>query len=371
MANNVSLTIVQLLPALEVGGVERGTVELAAELVRHGHRSIVVSRPGRLLPGLLGEGSEHIAWPIGDKSLATLRCIYSLRRLLTDQGVDIVHARSRLPAWIAYLAWRGLPPATRPSFVTTVHGPYTVNPYSAVMVRGESVIAISEHIRGYILGNYPQAAERISLIHRGVAAERYPYGYRPPKDWLQQWYRDYPHTESRYLITLPARITRWKGQLDFVEVVRRLHAAHIPVHGLIAGAAEPRRAKFLTQLEQRIDRAGLNERISLLGQRDDMREILSLSDVVLSLANEPEAFGRTSLEALRLGRPVVGYDHGGTQEMLREVFPNGAVPPGDIDAVVQKIREFYQYPPIVPDNTAFPLQRMLDQTIALYEALRA
>ena len=365
----MSLTIVQLLPALEVGGVEQGTVELAAELVRQGHRSIVVSRPGRMLPALLGAGSEHLAWPVGDKRLGTLRYVRTLRRLLIDARVDVLHARSRLPGWIAYWAWRGLPRARRPSFVTTVHGPYTVNPYSAVMMRGERVIAISDYIRDYIRDNYPQAADRVELIHRGVAAERYPYGYRPPKEWLQQWYRDFPQTEDRYLVTLPARITRWKGQAEFIDVLRRLSAADIPVHGLLAGAAEPRQAKFLAELEQRIDAHGLNARVSLLGQRADLREVLALSDVVLSLANEPEAFGRTTLEALRMGRPVVGYDHGGTHEVLGEMFPAGACPPGDTDTVVQKVQEFYRYPPNVPAIEAFPLQRMLDQTIALYQAL--
>ena len=273
----MSLTIVQVLPALEVGGVEQGTVELAAELVRQGHRSIVVSRPGRMLPALLGAGSEHLAWPVGDKRLGTLRYVRTLRRLLIDARVDVLHARSRLPGWIAYWAWRGLPRARRPSFVTTVHGPYTVNPYSAVMMRGERVIAISDYIRDYIRDNYPHAADRVELIHRGVAAERYPYGYRPPKEWLQQWYRDFPQTEDRYLVTLPARITRWKGQAEFIDVLRRLSAADIPVHGLLAGAAEPRQAKFLAELEQRIDAHGLNARVSLLGQRADLREVLALS----------------------------------------------------------------------------------------------
>src|SRR3990172_8309015 len=122
----------QLVPAMEVGGVERGTLDVADGLVRRGHRSIVVSAGGRLVPFLVGGGSEHVQWPIGAKTPLTLRWTGRLRRLLRENRVDILHARSRLPAWIAYLAWRGMQPERRPGFVTTVHGYYSVNPYSAV-----------------------------------------------------------------------------------------------------------------------------------------------------------------------------------------------------------------------------------------------
>ena len=131
-----ALTVVQVLPALEGGGVERGTLEVARELVRHGHGSLVISAGGRMVAELEREGSEHITWTIGAKSLLTLRYVSKLRDLLVERRVDILHARSRLPAWIAWLAWRGMDPATRPHFVTTVHGLYSVNRYSAVMRRG-------------------------------------------------------------------------------------------------------------------------------------------------------------------------------------------------------------------------------------------
>jgi len=143
--------VCQLLPALNGGGVEQGTLEVAAALVREGHRSLVISADGRLLPELLASGSEHITWPIGCKSPLTLRFIPRLRRLLATEGVDVLHARSRLPAWIAWLAWRRMDLATRPHFITTVHGLYSVNAYSAVMTKGERVIAVSGHARDYVL----------------------------------------------------------------------------------------------------------------------------------------------------------------------------------------------------------------------------
>src|SRR4030042_6127656 len=137
MAEENKLTLLQLLPALESGGVERGTLEVAQTLVEHGHRALVMSAGGRQVASRVASGAEHFAWPIGEKSFKTLLLVGKLRKFLLEQKVDIIHARSRVPAWIAWLAWRGMNPAPRPRFVTTVHGPYSVSAYSAVVARVE------------------------------------------------------------------------------------------------------------------------------------------------------------------------------------------------------------------------------------------
>src|SRR5690606_40675569 len=145
------LTVLQLLPALESGRVERSRLEIAAALVAAGHRALVASAGGRLLPALRAAGAEHLELDLGRKSLATLRLVRPLRRLLQEQGVDIVHARSRLPAWIAWRALGGLPAQKRPRFVTTVHGLNSPSRYSQVMVRGERVVCVSATVREYVL----------------------------------------------------------------------------------------------------------------------------------------------------------------------------------------------------------------------------
>ena len=132
----MALTVMQLLPALEVGGVERGTLEIARALVNRGHRALVVSAGGPMVEELRSLGALHIERPIGRKSLRVLGCIRGLRDVIAQQGVDIVHARSRLPAWIGYRAVSGLPPDRRPRWITTVHGPYSVNAYSRIMASG-------------------------------------------------------------------------------------------------------------------------------------------------------------------------------------------------------------------------------------------
>ena len=368
----MSLTVLQVLPALDAGGVEKGTVEVAAELARRGHTPLVMSAGGRLQARLEALDIEHIAWPVGRKRLSTLRYIPALRRLFRERAIDIVHVRSRLPAWMVWLAWRGLDPASRPRLVTTVHGPYSVSRYSAIMTRAERVIAISTPIRAYILNHYPGTdPDRIRLIHRGVDPADYPHGYRPDAGWLAAWQRDWPETRGRYLITLPARITRWKGQMDFVELLDALIKAGEDVHGLICGGAEPRRVEFLHELEAEIARRDLRGRISLTGHRTDLREILAISDLSLSLAREPEAFGRTTLEALRLGTPVIGYDHGGTREILTEMLPAGLVPLDDPEALVGRVREFMRRPPAVSQSEHFTLEEMLDKTLAVYQELGA
>ncbi|MGD9600180.1 MAG: glycosyltransferase family 4 protein [Gammaproteobacteria bacterium] len=366
------LTVMQLLPDLEVGGVEQGTLEIAEALVAAGHRAIVVSAGGRLVPALERVGATHLELPIGRKRPTTLRLAPVLRAAMRAERVDVVHARSRLPAWIGRLAWRGLPAAERPHWVTTVHGPYTVNRYSRIMVSGERVIAISAFIRDYILASYPDVpAARIALVPRGIDPHRYPWGYRPDPAWLAAWQSEHPRLAGRRVLCLPARLTRWKGQLDFIEMTARLIAAGQPVHGLIVGGPHPRKREYEAELHARVQALGLAGHVTFLGQRSDLREILAVTDCVYSLTREPEAFGRTTVEALGLGRPVIGYDHGGTGEILREVFPAGRVPTGDIAAAAQRTVELLAACPEVPRTQPFTLARMQTGTLAVYAALAA
>ena len=370
MPNNRPLTVLQLLPALHAGGVERGTLEIARYLVQNGHRSLVMSAGGRMESQLISEGSTHFNWDIGKKSLLTLRLVPRLRRLLIEQKVDILHLRSRMPAWIGYLAWRSMDPATRPKLVTTVHGAYTVNVYSAVMTKGERVIAVSNTIRNYILTNYPQVnPEIIRLIYRGVDPQEFPRGYQPDNAWLQKWRKDYPQLIGKTVITLPGRITRWKGQLDFIQLMARLKYAGLNVHGLIVGEADPKKQAFLQELKTQIRTLNLDMDISLIGHRTDLKEVMAVSDLVLSLSQDPEAFGRTTPEALTLGIPVVGYNHGGVGEVLQALFPEGLVPLCDLDMLQQTVQRCLSHPYSIAENQTFTLVNMQSSTLAVYREL--
>ena len=366
----VRLSVAQLLPALHGGGVERGTLEIAQELARQGHRSIVISAGGRLVPELLKAGGEHLAWPLGVKSPLTLRWVWPLRRWLAEQRIDILHARSRFPAWIAWLAWRGMQPAARPRWVTTVHGLYSVSRYSAIMTSGERVIAVSETMRDYLQRGYPELpAERIRLIPRGVDPLEFPYGYQPSSTWLAEWRQQYPQLRDVPVLTLPGRLSRLKGHEDFIELIARLRAQGQPVFGLIVGGVEPRRQRYAEQLRRWIEEKGLSEVVLFTGHHADMREIYAVSTVVLSLSMKPESFGRTVLEALSLGVPVIGYDHGGVGEILRRLYPAGLTPLGDVEQLTERVQTLLTAAPPVSAESAFPRQRMLDNTLALYAEL--
>jgi len=362
--------VCQLLPALNGGGVEQGTLEVATALVEAGHRSLVISAGGRLLPALQEAGSQHFSWPIGRKSPFTLRLVLRLRRLLMTEGVDILHARSRLPAWIAWLAWRGMDKATRPRFVTTVHGLYSVNTYSAVMTRGERVVAVSGTAREYALQHYPALnPDRVVVIPRGVDVADYQPNYRPDNAWLATWRQQYPALEKRFVITLPGRVSRRKGVLHLVRIIAALQAQGIAAHGLVVGELPAHKHKLTKELQSAIAAAGLAGCITLTGFRKDVREIMAVSDVVLSLSLQPEAFGRTVNEALALGVPVAGYAHGGVGEQLVQHFPAGLVPPGDATVMVQILAGWFAAPPSMQDVQVYALQDMLDSILTLYDGM--
>ena len=366
----MALTVMQLLPALDVGGVERGTLEIAAALVAKQHRAIVVSDGGRLVEELKSLGATHIECPIGKKSLRTIACIRRLRKIIEHEGVDILHARSRLPAWIGYRALAGIPEQRRPHWVTTVHGPYTVNAYSRIMVSGERVVTISEFIGDYVRRNYPSVPTAlIRVIPRGIDDTRYRPDYTPDPAWHKRWTAQHPELNGKRLLVLPGRLTRWKGQEEFIALLDALNTRGIPIHGLVAGGATGSSSKFEAELKSLAARRGIEEKITFLGRSDDLREILHIADIAYSLTLEPEAFGRTTIEALSLGTPVIGYDHGGTGEILRQVFPQGLVAFRDISAAVETTCAFLAAPVAVPTQHPFSLARMQADTIKIYEEL--
>ena len=391
MARN-RLTVVQLLPALNAGGVERGTLEIASALVAAGHRSVVVSTGGRLVEELQAVGSEHITLPVAAKRPGTLLGVSRLRRLFEALDADIVHARSRVPAWLTFLAWRRMPKDTRPKFVTTVHGFYSVNWYSAVMTKGERVIAVSDSIRTYIAENYTVDIAKVITVYRGIDREAYPYGYEPSAAWLDHWQQGMPsrrrldisqpnagagntrQTKSQVaspgkdvpLIVLPGRLTRLKGHETFINLMAELSRRGVVVQGLIVGGEDAKRLPYARSLYERAEALP----VTFTGHRQDLREIMTQAQVVLSLSTQAESFGRTVLEALSIGRPVIGFDHGGVGEILGKLYPEGrldvASTPGTL---ADKVERFLVQPPPVLTHTEFALRTMQSRTLALYEEL--
>ncbi|CAH2604790.1 Glycosyltransferase family 4 protein [Rhodovastum atsumiense] len=324
--------VLQVVPSLESGGVERGTVEIADAIVRAGGISLVASAGGRLVPLLIRAGARHIDMPLATRNpWAIWRNAGRLARLIRAVGVDIVHARSRAPAWSAWLAAR----RTGAHFITTYHAPYGEKPaikrrYNAVMARGERVIAISHYVARLVAARHGVDPARIRVIPRGVdpavfdpaavkgeRIARLALSWRLPDD-------------GSPVILLPGRLTRWKGQEVLIAALARMR--HHNAVAVMVGGDQGRR-QYTAGLLQLADSLGVSERVRLVGHADDMAAALMLGDVVVSASTEPEGFGRVVIEAQAMARLVVASDHGGAAETVEEGVSGWRVPPGDAEAL--------------------------------------
>jgi len=365
------LTVVQLLPALDAGGVEKSTIEIAGALVAAGHRAIVVSAGGRLLPVLQAAGAEHLALDIGRKSLLTLRHVPALRRLLRQVDADIVHARSRLPAWLARLALRGRPAGARPHLVTTVHGLNSPSRYSAVMASGERVICVSQTVHDYVLAHYPRTdPARLQVIARGIDPARFPRHAWPDAGARAAVAARHPALAGQGpLLLLPGRGTRLKGHADALALLARLRDAGSDARLWLPGARQAGRERYIEELERQAVRLGVAQAVAFTEPTAAIVEAYAASDLVLQLSRKPEAFGRTVIEALAVGRPVLGWRHGGVGELLDALQPAGAVAPFDADALAATATTLLRHPPALPPAIPHTLQAMQQATLALYDQL--
>ncbi len=324
------LTVLQIVPSMDQGGVERGVLEITEAIVRAGGRALVASAGGQLLPRVTRAGGEVIAMNVASKNPVNLwQNARLLARLIRDLGVDIVHARSRAPAWSAYWAAR----RTATPFVTTWHGVYRENlpfkrRYNAVMARGRPVIAVSDYVRRLVIQRHGVAPEDVVTIPRGadtaVFAEEAVGNERTVK-LAEQWgLLDDP----RPVIMLPGRLTCRKGAEDLIEAARSLRARRGgDFLVLLVGEGE---ARFEAALQRRIERLGLGASVHLVGGCADMPAALKLASVVVAPSREPEAFGRAIVEAQAMGRPVIAADHGGARETVSHGDSGWLYPPGDV-----------------------------------------
>jgi glycosyltransferase involved in cell wall biosynthesis len=364
------LTVVQLLPALESGGVERSTIEIADALVRAGHRALVVSAGGRLLPELLATGALHVTLDIGRKSPLALRHVGGLRRLFAQEQADIVHARSRMPAWLARLALRGSG-AARPRFVTTVHGLNSPSRYSAVMASGERVVCVSATVRDFVLRNYPHVdPARLRVIPRGIDPARFPRAPLPDHDARAEVVGLHPRLGGAGpLLLLPGRGTRLKGHADALRLLAALRGNGSDARLWLAGALDPQRAAYVAELEALATRLGIADALAITSPTAAIARAYAASDLVLQLSHKPEAFGRTVLEALAVGRPVLGWGHGGVGELLAQWWPRGSVVPFDEQALASTARACLAQAEAPEVRMPDTLRTMQEATLSLYDEL--
>lgn len=329
--------VLQVLPALETGGVERGTLDIAAAIVRAGGTALVASAGGAMVHALQRTGATHIELPLASKNPITLRRNATrLATVIETQGVDLVHARSRAPAWSALWAAR----RTGRPFVTTFHAPYALNLpfkklYNSVMARGARVICISDFIRQHVQRTYGIDAARLRLVHRGVDLEVFDPARVSPERVIQLAQR-WRLPDGLPVILLPGRLTRWKGQVDLLRAAAKLTDQDFL---LVLVGDDQGRTAYREELESLIRRLKLEAKAMIAGPCNDMAAAYMLSDVVVSASTDPEGFGRVVGEAQAMGRPVVASNHGGAPEQLLINETGLVYPPGDLDALAEALRE--------------------------------
>lgn len=340
--------MLQLVPALEGGGVERGTVEIAAAIARAGGRALVASAGGRMEAALAAAGGELRRLPLAAKSpLALPGLVGALRHLLRAEGVDILHARSRFPAWAGLIAAR----AEGRAFVTTYHGTYGEGGiplkrlYNSVMARGRPTIAISDWIAAHVAARHGLPPGRIVTIPRGADLAVFdPAAVTEARRAALRaaWAIG---DDPRPLLLLPGRLTRWKGQALLLEALARLprHEGRLPVRTVLAGG--PLGTPYAAELARAAAALGPPGEVVLAGHVEDMAAALALADLVLCPSTEPEAFGRAAAEAGAMARPVIAADHGGAREVVEAGRSGWLVAPGDAGALAHAIREALALPP--------------------------
>lgn len=362
------LTVVQVLPALNSGGVERGTVEFAQVLAELGHRSIVISSGGRMVDQLTKNGTEHIQMPVHKKSLSSLLQVRPMRRLIEELSPDIIHVRSRVPAWIVWLAWRKMSKRNRPGLVSTFHGLYSVTPYSAIMAKPEKLIAISDCVHEYILNNYNVAPKKITRIYRGLDPKSFNLN-ACTESWKNELYHQHPQLKNKKLILMPGRLSRWKGQEAFLEMMSKLIQLEADVHGVVVGAAEANKEHYLNELLQKAQELGLKDHVTFTGHRADIQAFYCIAEITCHMSNKPEPFGRTVPEALACGCKVVAFDRGGASESLKQGFPEGLTTPDNTDEFANKVSELIHKPASISLPKEFYLDHQASKTIEVYQQL--
>lgn len=330
-------TVLQVVPRLDMGGVERATVDIAAALTRQGWTAVVASSGGTLVHELERAGAIHVTLPVHSKNpLEMLRNIRRLAGVIDRHDVAIVHARSRAPAWSAEWAAR----RRGRVFVTTFHGTYDAGTpakrwYNTVMTRGNRVIAISNFIAEHIRTTYAVSPERIVTIPRGVSVQYFDPQAVSAQRMVQlagQWRLP----DGMPIILMPGRLTRWKGQLVLIDAIARLGRSEICC--VLVGSDQGRRS-YRQELEAEIGRRGLEGVVRIFDQCHDLPAAYMLADVVVSASTEPEAFGRIAAEAQAMGRPTVATDHGGAHETVLADQTGWLVPPGDAAALAEAIEQ--------------------------------
>jgi glycosyltransferase involved in cell wall biosynthesis len=382
-------TILQIIPNLDAGGAELAVIEIAHAIVRSGGRALVLAEPGgRLAARVAAAGGEVAAFPAATKNpVKIVANAFALAKIITEQRVDLAHARSRAPAWSALVAAR----RTGVAFVTTYHGAYGETNafkriYNSVMVRGDVVIANSRYTAGLIAERYHTPPGRVTVIHRGVDAATFDPAL-VAADRVSVLRARWGVAPQDRIILLAARLADWKGHTTLIDALARLatDGQQGPAVAVLAGDAQGRET-YRQSLLRQIKGLGIADRVRLVGHVDDIAAAYSTAHVTVVASTAPEAFGRSAIEAAAMGCPVIATNIGALPETVRaepavprEATTGWLVPPGDAPALAARLAEALQLTPAARAAMAmrarrhvlanFTAEAMQRSTLRVYDRL--
>jgi glycosyltransferase involved in cell wall biosynthesis len=326
--------VLQVIPALDTGGAERTTVDVARALAAAGGKAWIATSGGRLAAEAERVGAQLVLGSFDTKNpIEIWRNAAGLAAVIRANNINIVHARSRAPAWSALLAAR----RTGSHFLTTYHGIYNARLwpkrfYNSVMARGELVIANSQFTADHVLAEHRIESQKLRVIPRGIAIDA--FAAQIGTERLDQLRRQWTLPAGKQVILMPGRLTRWKGQLVFIEALAKLKTRDFVA--VMAGDAQERDA-YVDELRAAVTRHGLTEHVRIPGAYTDVPAVMKLADVVVAPSIEPEAFGRIAVEAQAAGKPLVASALGAQRETVEDGVTGFLVPPADASALAAAI----------------------------------
>jgi glycosyltransferase involved in cell wall biosynthesis len=371
-------TILQVVPSLIAGGVERGTIDLTKHLINNGYRAIVISSGGPLVQNIIECGAEHIQLKVSSKNPFRIwRNISAIAKIIEDNDVKIVHARSRAPAWSSYYAAK----RTNVKFITTFHGIYNFSTklkkiYNSIMISGERIIAVSDFVKQHLVECYNADPSIIRVIHRGVDPEYFNKAHLTETS-RKKFIDKYHVPNNTPVILLPARMTNWKGHMVLLEAISKIK--DLSFYCIIAGDLSKHPA-FACRVNQKIIELKLQSKVQVFGPESDMMNLYGISDIVLSTSIEPEAFGRVVVEAQSMEKLVISTNIGGACETITDAVNGFHIIPNNPEDLANKLRhalsilgteeaEKICHNSRISSANNFSLQSMLSKTIDVYNEL--
>jgi len=360
------MKILQIIPELNEGGVERGVVELNREFVKKGIESFVISAGGKLENQINLDGGNHVKFDVCSKNIFTaFRRVNTLKKILKEIKPDIIHVRSRVPAWLVYFANKSL----NIKIVSTVHGFNSVGFYSSIMQKSDAVICVSNSIKEYIQKHYQTSENKITVIPRGIDLELF-----NPKNidetFIENFKKEF-NLKDKFIVSSVGRVTQLKDYETFIKAILLVKKEIPNIVGLIVGGVRSDKEDYLNSLKILIKELNLEENIIFTGSQSKIEQIYALSDVVISSSKKPESFGRAVAEAICMNKPVIATNHGGVKDIIIENINGFFFEVGNdkelADNILKsRVLKFDGYTYI---SNNFSLENMVNKTLEVYRNL--